>query len=70
AMSEIHRVLKPGGEVRIYDIPDQVRQFLHGGDTMLEMAQASPFEWGMVETFSWPGPVPSLRCLRMRKARE
>lgn len=68
-LSEIHRVLKPGGEARIYDVPDRVRQFVHGGGTMLEMAQASPFEWGLVETFRWPGPIPSLRCLRMRKAR-
>ena len=69
AMSEIHRVLRPGGEVRIYDVPDRIRQFIHGGGSMLEMAQASPFEWGLVDTFRWPGPIPSLRCLRMRKPR-
>ena len=69
AFSEIYRVLKPAGEVRIYDVPDRVRQFIHGGETMLELAQASPFDWGMVETIRWPGPIPSLRCLRMRKPR-
>lgn len=66
-LAEVHRVLKPGSEARIYDVPDRFRQFFHGGATMAELAAASPFKGGTVEVFRWPGQIPALRCLRLRR---
>jgi SAM-dependent methyltransferase len=71
-LAEIHRVLKPGAEALIYDVPDVIRHFVHSNamesPSLSDMARESPFGGGTVEAFRWPGPLPLLRRLRLQKA--
>ncbi|HEX2923609.1 MAG TPA: class I SAM-dependent methyltransferase [Chloroflexota bacterium] len=69
-LREIYRVLTPGGEARIYDLPDWLRRHLHGTERQggfAQMASSSPFGSGVVVTFRWPWRLPILRCLLLRK---
>jgi SAM-dependent methyltransferase len=69
-LAEIHRVLKPGGEARIYDLAHWLWRPARGGDRLAEIAAASPFGGGEVEVVQWPGSVPAFVLLRLRRARE
>lgn len=69
-LAEIHRVLKPGGEARIYDLAHWLWLPAHGDNRLARMAAESPFGGGEVETISWPGPVAAFVLLRLRRARE
>jgi SAM-dependent methyltransferase len=69
-LAEIHRVLKPGGEARIYDLAHWLWRPARGGDRLAEIAAASPFGGGEVEVVRWPGSVPAFVLLRLRRARE
>jgi SAM-dependent methyltransferase len=68
-LSEIHRVLKPGGEARIYDLAHWLWRPAQGGDRLAQIAAAIPFGGGNVEVVRWPGAVPTfvLLCLRLRR---
>ncbi|MGI5836857.1 MAG: class I SAM-dependent methyltransferase [Chloroflexota bacterium] len=69
-LQEIFRVLKPGGQARILDLPDWVRQNIHGygdGRGLAQLAAASPFGRGVVAVFRWPGRLPTMRCLWLRR---
>jgi SAM-dependent methyltransferase len=66
-LAEIHRVLKPGGEARIYDLAHWLWLPAHGGNRLSLMAAASPFGGGEVETIRWPGAVPAFVLLRLRR---
>jgi SAM-dependent methyltransferase len=69
-LAEIHRVLKPGGEARIYDLAHWLWRLARGGDRLAQLAAASPFGEGEVEMVRWPGSVPAFVVLRLRRARE
>ena len=69
-LAEIHRVLKPGGEARIYDLAHWLWLPARGGNPLAQLAAASPFGEGEVEVVRWPGSVPALVLLRLRRARE
>ena len=69
-LSEIHRVLKPGGEARIYDLAHWLWRPAQGDDRLAQIAAASPFGGGTVETVRWPGTVPAFVLLRMKRGRE
>jgi SAM-dependent methyltransferase len=69
-LAEIHRVLKPDGEVRIYDLAHWLWRPAHGDNRLSLMAAESPFGGGEVETIRWPGSVPAFVLLRLRRARE
>jgi SAM-dependent methyltransferase len=69
-LTEIHRVLKPGGEARIYDLAHWLWLPARGGDRLAQLATASPFGEGEVEIVRWPGSVPAFVLLRLRRAPE
>jgi SAM-dependent methyltransferase len=66
-LAEIHRVLKPGGEARIYDLAHWLWLPPRGGDRLALLAAASPFGEGEVEIVRWPGSVPAFVPLRLRR---
>jgi len=69
-LAEIHRVLKPGGEARIYDLAHWLWPPAQGDDRLAHIAAASPFGGGNVEVVPWPGAVPAFVLLRLRRTRE
>jgi SAM-dependent methyltransferase len=69
-LAEIHRVLKPGGEARIYDLAHWLWWPAQGGDRLAQTAAASPFGGGEVEVVRWPGSVPAFVLLRLRREQE
>ena len=66
-LAEIHRVLKPGGEARIYDLAHWMWRPARGGDWLTQLAAASPFGEGDAEIVRWPGSVPAFVLLRLRR---
>ena len=66
-LAEIHRILKPGGEARIYDLAHWLWPPVHGGDRLAQLAAASPFGEGEVEVVRWPGSVPAFVVLLLRR---
>ena len=69
-LAEIHRVLKPGGEARIYDLAHWLWLPARGGNRLAQLAAASPFGGGEVKVVRWPGSVPAFVLLRLRRAPE
>ena len=69
-LAEIHRVLKPGGEARIYDLAHWLWPPARGGDRLAQLVAASPFGEGEVKIVRWPGSVPAFVVLRLRRPRE
>ena len=69
-LAEIHRVLRPSGEVWIYDLAQWLWRPTHGESRISRLAAASPFGDREVEVFRWPGSVPAFVLLRLRRARE
>ena len=69
-LAEIHRVLKPGGEARIYDLAHWLWPPARGRDRLAQLMAASPFGEGEVEVVRWPGSVPAFVLLRLRRAWE
>jgi SAM-dependent methyltransferase len=66
-LAEIYRVLKPGGEARIYDLAHWLWPPVRGGNRLARLAAASPFGEGEVEVVRWPGSVPTFVMLRVRR---
>ena len=66
-LAEIHRVLKPGGEARIYDLAHWLWWPARGGTRLAELAAASQFGEGEVEVVRWPGSVPTFVVLLLRR---
>jgi SAM-dependent methyltransferase len=66
-LAEIHRVLKPGGETRIYDLAHWLWLPARGGNRLARLASASPFGEGEVEVVRWPGSVPAFVILHLRR---
>jgi SAM-dependent methyltransferase len=66
-LAEIHRVLKPGGEARIYDLAHWLWRPARGGGRLEQLAAASPFGEGDVEIVRWPGSAPAFVLLRLRR---
>jgi len=69
-LAEIHRVLKAGGEARIYDLAHWLWPPARGGNRLARLAAASPFGEGEVEIVRWPGSVPAFVLFRLWRERE
>src|SRR5215217_8893587 len=69
-LAEIYRVLKTGGEARIYDLAHWLWRPAQDGNRLSQLAAASPFGEGEVEVVRWPDSVPAFVMLRLRRARE
>jgi SAM-dependent methyltransferase len=65
-LAEIHRVLKPGGEARIYDLAHWLWRPARGRDRLAQLAAASPFGGGELEVVRWPGSVSAFVMLLLR----
>ena len=65
-LAEICRVLKPGGEARIYDLAHWLWRPAHNRDRLTELAAASPFGGGELDVVRWPGSVPAFVMLLLR----
>lgn len=65
---EIHRVLRTGGEVLAYDLPDAWGRFETGAPGLEAAATAGGFAEVVVEPVAWPRSVRLVR--RLRAARE
>jgi SAM-dependent methyltransferase len=68
-LAEIHRVLKPGAEARIYDLAHWLWLPAHAGSRLGRLAAESPFGDGTVEVVRWPGRVPAFVLLRLRRSK-
>jgi SAM-dependent methyltransferase len=69
-LDEIYRVLKPGGEARIYDLAHWLWRPARSGEHLAQLAAVSSFGGGEVEVVRWPGSVPAFVLLRLRRPRE
>ena len=69
-LAEIHRVLKPGGEARIYDLAHWLWRPAQGENQLSRMAAASPFGGAEIDVWRWPGAVPAFVLLRLRREEE
>ena len=69
-LAEVHRVLRPGGEARIYDLAHWLWRPSHGGSRLDRLAAESPFGGGTVEVVRWPASVPAFVLLRLGRRRE
>jgi SAM-dependent methyltransferase len=71
-LAEIHRVLRPGGIARIYDMVDWIRRFEQQGPDVVELARSSPFGDGGAATITLVvrvGPIPLLYQAELRRER-
>src|SRR5215203_5318877 len=66
-LAEIHRVLKPDGGARIYDLVHWLWWPARGEDRLGQLAAASPFGKGEVEVVRWPASVPAFVMLLLRR---
>ena len=66
-LAEIHRVLKPGGEARIYDLAHWLWLPARDGGRLARIAVASPFKSGEVDVVRWPWTFPAFVLLRLRR---
>lgn len=67
-LREVYRVLRPGAEAWIYDVPDWLAAKANPRDHGLaHLAAGSPFGGGSVHIVRWPGPVPAFRWLRLQR---
>lgn len=69
-LSEVYRVLKAGGEARIYDLAHWLWHPALGENRLSRMAAASPFGGGEIDVFRWPGAVPTFVLLRSTRKDE
>jgi SAM-dependent methyltransferase len=70
-LAEIHRVLRPGGIARIYDVVDWIRRFEQQGPDVAELARSSPFGGGAAAggrtLVARVGPIPLLYRADLRR---
>jgi ubiquinone/menaquinone biosynthesis C-methylase UbiE len=70
-LAEIHRVLRPGGIARIYDVVDWIRRFEQQGPDVVELAKSSPFRGGAAAggrtLVARMGPIPLLYRADLRR---
>lgn len=63
---EIHRVLQPAGEARIYDVPDWFARIETSGPGLHSLALSGPFREARVERFYGLGPFALVLRLTLR----
>ena len=67
-LAEIHRVLKSGGQARIYDVADWIKRVETRVPGLRELALSSPFETAHVETVARIGPLAILQRAALIRA--
>ncbi|MBI2888275.1 MAG: class I SAM-dependent methyltransferase [Chloroflexi bacterium] len=66
ALGEIHRVLKPGAEAWLYDVPDWLVHTMHQA-RLSEHAPESPFRGVDIQWVLWRGLAPLYLRFRLRR---
>jgi SAM-dependent methyltransferase len=66
-LTEIHRVLRPGGSALIYDLVGWIRRLETRGADPLTLVAASPFTDGRLTDVRWPGPFVIVSLLELTK---
>lgn len=66
-LAEIYRVLAPGGEVWVYDFANWFWGAACTRDELARLAAMTTFGSGTIDTFRWPGPLPTFTRLRLRR---
>ena len=64
-LSEIHRVLRPGGRALIWDFARFVRRFETRSPDPADVARRSPFGAAEVRPWRWPGPIPLVERIEL-----
>ena len=68
-LAEIHRVLRPGGVARIYDVAHWFTRIETRAPKLSDLIAASPFQSGEVETVFSVGPAPVVLRATLVRAR-
>jgi SAM-dependent methyltransferase len=66
-MREILRVLRPDGIALLYDLPDAWARFETRTPGLAPAARAAGVAGAVAEPLRWPGPVPLVRRLELRR---
>jgi ubiquinone/menaquinone biosynthesis C-methylase UbiE len=66
-LAEVHRVLKPGGVARIYDVANWLKALERLHSPLADLVAVSPFGATTVESYSRVGPVPMVERAALRK---
>ncbi len=65
--AEIRRVLRPGGRVIVYDLPDRWGHLARKAPPLAQVAALEGFAGAQTAPFRWPGPVPATNRLELTR---